>query len=286
MSLQAEFEALIANGQSSGRLWLYSNYHCNLSCRYCLTASNPLSPIRGLSPQQMIDAVKQAKELGFASVGITGGEPFLMSWMPDVLRQIAEVLPVIVLTNGTLLTRERVRTGLLSCVGLPVQIQVSVDDVRASVHDANRGEGSFNRAVGGIPWMLEQGLSVRISSTREFASAEDRTQHELEMGRWMTDLGLDNADHVGRTMVNRGHARVNDMGVQVSSEHLPADLTLTKMGAFYSPFAPTFIGAELQTDMLLCRTILPLSIPLRQLISCLRDRDPNALAASESAGFV
>lgn len=286
VSLRAEFQTLISNGQSSGRLWLYSNYHCNLSCRYCLTASSPSSPIRGLSPEQMVDAVTQAKEFGFTSVGVTGGEPFLMSWMPDVLRQIAETLPVIVLTNGTLLTRERVRAGLLSCRGLPVQIQVSVDDIRASVHDANRGVGSFNRAIAGIPWMIEQGLSVRISSTREFTSAEDRVQHDDEMGRWMTNLGLDTADHVGRTMVHRGQATVNGMGVQVSTEQLPADLTLTKMGAFYSPFAPTFVGQQLQTDMLLSRTILPLSIPLRQLISCLRDRDPNAVSASEAEGFV
>ncbi len=25
----------------SGRLWLYSNYHCKLACAYCLTESAP-----------------------------------------------------------------------------------------------------------------------------------------------------------------------------------------------------------------------------------------------------
>ena len=52
------------------------------------------------------------------------------------------------------------------------------------------------------------------------------------------------------------------MGVEVGWQMLPADLTLTRMGAFLFPFAPTFVGERLQTDMLLTRTILPLSYSL------------------------
>ena len=68
VSLGSRFTKLVEEGRSSGRLWLYSNYHCNLACRYCLTASSPLSPVRGLTKTQMTDAVSQAKDLGFTSV--------------------------------------------------------------------------------------------------------------------------------------------------------------------------------------------------------------------------
>ena len=33
--------AAIREGTLPGRLWLYANYHCNLTCAYCLTESAP-----------------------------------------------------------------------------------------------------------------------------------------------------------------------------------------------------------------------------------------------------
>ena len=286
MSLGLRFTTLVEEGHSSGRLWLYSNYHCNLACNYCLTASSPHSPVRGLTKIQMMDAVRQAKNFGFTSVGITGGEPFLLSWMPELLVEIGKIMPVIVLTNGTMLTRKRVRERLLNCRGLPVQLQISVDDPDPQVHDTQRGKGSFQRAIEGIPWLVKNGLSVRISSTRNFATQNEKKDHDERMREWMRHLGLNSDDHVARTMVQRGEALRNEMGVQVGVHLLPADLTLTRMGAFYSPFAPTFIGEMLQTDMLLTRTILPLAIPLQRLVECLETVKPEHSAATDAAGFV
>ncbi len=285
MSLQQELATVIADGQSSGRLWLYSNYHCNLACRYCLTSSSPSSPVRELLPKQMLEAVQQAKILGFQSVGITGGEPFLLSSMPALLVEIAKILPVIVLSNGTLLGRPKIREQLLHSRGLPLQIQVSVDDPDPTVHDANRGVGSFARAIAGIPWLIEQGISVRISSTRHFETLQEQRVHEQNMQHWMSELGMNSDEHVGRTMVQRGQAVEAGLGVSVETDVLPADLTLTRMGAFYSPFAPTFIGDRLQTDMLLSRTILPLQIPLRQFLNVIGQAQPSDKSADRS-GFV
>lgn len=286
MTIAAEFSSLIESGQSSGRLWLYSNYNCNLSCRYCLTSSNPKSPVRGLSKEQMLEAVKQASNLGFTSVGITGGEPFLISWMPELIYEIAQILPVIVLTNGTMLKRKEVRSHLLKCVDLPVQIQVSVDDPNPTINDINRGKGSFQRAIAGIPWLVEHGVSIRISSTRIFEDSSTHQQHDENMNAWMVHLGLNPDDYVSRTMVQRGQAVANNLGASVEWDMLPADLTLTRMGAFYSPFGPTYVEGNLQTDMLLTRTILPLDIPLRHLVDCLNTMDSSVRTPESQSGFV
>lgn len=285
MSLRQELATVIAERQSSGRLWLYSNYHCNLACRYCLTSSSPSSPVLGLSAEQMLEAVQQAQRFGFQSIGITGGEPFLLSSMPALLVEIAKILPVIVLTNGTLLRRPKIREQLLLGRGLPLQIQVSVDDPDPAVHDANRGAGSFQRAIAGIPWLIEQGISVRISSTRHFETLEEQRVHEQNMQHWMTELGMNSDEHVARTMVQRGQAVEAGLGVSVEPDVLPADLTLTRMGAFYSPFAPTFIGDRLQTDMLLTRTILPLQIPLGQFLEVIGQTQVSDKSTDRS-GFV
>ena len=133
------------------------------------------------------------------------------------------------------------------------------------VHDAQRGQGSFRRAIQEIPSLIDHGLSVRISSTRSFGTVSEQQAHDDAMQQCMMTLGLVEPGHVARRMVQRSEAQGNLLGVEVGWQMLPADLTLTRMGAFYSPFAPTFVGERLQTDMLLTRTILPLSIPLQNL---------------------
>ncbi|MGI8623302.1 MAG: radical SAM protein, partial [Solirubrobacteraceae bacterium] len=116
----------IAGGGMGGRLWLYSNYHCNLSCSYCLTESSPGVPRRALDATAILARAREARELGFTGVGITGGEPFLLAWMPALLAELAEILPVIVLSNATLFTGRRL-AAVEPLAGLPVRIQIPLD---------------------------------------------------------------------------------------------------------------------------------------------------------------
>ena len=89
--------------------------------------------------------------VGFYICGITGGEPFLQPWMPDLLADVGMILPVIVLTNGTMLTPDEYTRALLKCKDLPVQLQISVDDPDPQVHDVQRGKGSFSSCDSGNP---------------------------------------------------------------------------------------------------------------------------------------
>ncbi|MGH8999847.1 MAG: hypothetical protein ACRDY7_10720 [Acidimicrobiia bacterium] len=50
----ADVREAIERGLVSGRLWLYSNYHCNLACTYCLTESAPRVPPRLLGARRMV----------------------------------------------------------------------------------------------------------------------------------------------------------------------------------------------------------------------------------------
>src|SRR5712691_6947359 len=98
-------EQAIGEGRMGGRLWLYATYHCNLACRYCLTESSPrIADRRTLLPEAMVRAVHEAAELGLTCAGITVGETFMLSWLPDLLVEVASTLPTIVLTNATLFT--------------------------------------------------------------------------------------------------------------------------------------------------------------------------------------
>ena len=62
----------VAEGRLPGRVWMYANYHCNIACVYCLTESGPKVARRALSPDTMLAIGRQAKQLGFTHLGVTG----------------------------------------------------------------------------------------------------------------------------------------------------------------------------------------------------------------------
>jgi molybdenum cofactor biosynthesis enzyme MoaA len=59
------------------KLWIYTNYDCNLKCSYCVAKSGPNAPRRALGTENVKRLVDEAVELGFEHIFFTGGEPFL-----------------------------------------------------------------------------------------------------------------------------------------------------------------------------------------------------------------
>ena len=262
----------IAGGVIGDRVWLYSNYHCNLACAYCLTDSAPTSPRRELSAEAMVTVARQAKELGFVALGVTGGEPFLRPNMAETLAFMAEVLPTVVLSNATLFGGERL-DRLRPLADLNVAIQVSLDRVEASANDELRAPGNHDRVVEAIPRLVAAGIRVRLGTTLD----PDVEVSEVEQARLCAlhrSLGVSDEDHVVRPVVRRGRAVTSDMGVRATVADLPPELTITSDGAFWSPFGPTVREGHLDTDLLVTRTTDPLSIPASALARLVDARPP------------
>ena len=92
---------------SSWKLWLYTNFDCNLRCAYCVAESSPTAPRRALGLPVVRRIVDEAVALGFGDVYFTGGEPFLLDDIYDMLAYAAPRLRTTVLTNGMLLKGAR-----------------------------------------------------------------------------------------------------------------------------------------------------------------------------------
>ncbi len=260
----------VARGELSGRLWLYSNYHCNLRCTYCLTESAPGVARRELQPEAMLAAAHEARSLGFTGLGVTGGEPFLVPEMPALLASLAEILPVVVLSNATLFYGRRLE-ALAPLASAPVHIQVSLDRADPDDNDEMRGPENFRRVVEAIPRLVERGIGVRISTT--LADPGSVAPEELErLCELHRSLGVPDSDHVVRPVVRRGRAASADMGVAAAFDQLDPELTLTGDGAFWSPIGPTVRDGRLDTDMLLTRTTAPLATPAAALMDVLSNR--------------
>jgi len=261
----------IAEGRVGGRLWLYSNYHCNLRCTYCLTESAPGVARRALDPGKSLELAREARELGFTGVGITGGEPFLLDWMPELLAELAEILPVIVLSNATLFTGRRL-AALEPLAALPIHIQISLDSAEPQANDEMRGPENFAKVVAAIPELVRLGIGVRIATTLEDPASHDPSELD-RLCQLHRSLGVSDDDHVVRPIVRRGRAATSGLGVPAGFDELEPELTITADGAFGSPFGPTVRAGALDTDLLVTRTTSPLAVPAGALVRVAGGRD-------------
>jgi MoaA/NifB/PqqE/SkfB family radical SAM enzyme len=251
----------IRDGVLPGRLWLYANYHCNLVCTYCLTESGPRVERRELGEEGMLSLAREAADLGFTALGVTGGEPFLLPYLPELLARLAGILPLVCLSNGTVFTERRLER-LRPLAELPAAIQVSLDRPEPDANDAMRGPENFRRVVEAVPRLVDRGVRVRIATT---VTAIDDQERE-RLCALHRRLGVPDSDHVIRPIVRRGRAVDHGLGVDAGPSDLPAELTITTDGAFYSPFGPTVHGGLLDTDLLVTRTTTPLSVPASALL--------------------
>jgi MoaA/NifB/PqqE/SkfB family radical SAM enzyme len=260
--MSAGLRTAVDEGRMGDRLWLYATYHCNLACVYCLTESHPrIATRRALSRATMSRAASEARELRFGSVGITGGEVFMLPDFAETMIAVARILPVVALTNGTLFT-DRLLSRLEPLADLPAALQISLDSDEPTRNDAFRGPENFAKVMDAIPKLLERRLEVRIATTVEYQS-EDELERVCALHR---RLGIPDEHHIVRPVVRRGRAAVEEMGIELGASDVLPELTLTADGAFLHPFAPTVRHGLTDVDLLVSRQIAPLEIPLQKLL--------------------
>jgi pyruvate-formate lyase-activating enzyme/predicted phosphodiesterase len=226
------------------RLWIYTNFHCNVACDYCAVASSPQARRRSLGLARFRALVDEAVAEGFEEIYVTGGEPFVEPAIVDMLEYGASRLPTVCLTNAMLFRggrRERDLARLAGCQGLV--LQCSIDGADAETHDRWRGEGSFEQAMAGIAHARELGLPLRVAMTETPANAG-----EVEALRGLlAGVGVSGEDFAVRPLARRGFAERHGVGAAVSAAGMVPELTVTEDGLHWHP-----VGADLDSspDML------------------------------------
>ena len=89
------------------KLWIYTNYDCNLRCTYCVAESSPTAARRALAPAIIQQLVDEAQALEFDQIYFTGGEPFLLKEIFDLLEYSSQRVGTTVLTNAMLFRGKR-----------------------------------------------------------------------------------------------------------------------------------------------------------------------------------
>jgi MoaA/NifB/PqqE/SkfB family radical SAM enzyme len=237
------------------KLWLYTNYDCNLRCAYCVAESHPRAPRRGLPLATVIRLIDEALPLGFDRFCFTGGEPFLLDDIYAMLAYAAARAETTVLTNAIPL--RGIRLERLAALNSPrLTVQVSLDGAAPAHHDPYRGPGTWQQTVDGIRRLLDAGLRVRLATTETPAN----TAHLAELAAYRRSLGIPDDDHVIRPLARRGYAVE---GIDVEPATLVPEVTATVDGIYWHPLAsPT------SRDML----VTPHHFPLAEAVRCIEEQ--------------
>ncbi|GAC1353606.1 MAG: hypothetical protein NVS4B8_16350 [Herpetosiphon sp.] len=226
------------------KLWLYTNYDCNLRCSYCVAKSSPNAPRRALGLANVQRLVDEAVELGFTDVFLTGGEPFILNDIFEMLTYSSARVRTTVLTNAMLLRGARLEK-LVAIANENLVVQVSLDGGRPEDHDAYRGAGSWEKTVAGINLLQERGFRVRLSTTETPANAA----HLSKVCDFHRSLGITDEDHFVRPLAKRGYSKE---GLDLGMDNLVPELTVNVDGVFWHPLST-------DSDMQVSKKIFPLA---------------------------
>src|SRR4029079_14176881 len=226
------------------RLWLYTNFDCNLHCDYCCVRSSAKAPRRALGLERVRRIATEAVALGVSEIFVTGGEPFVLPDIGEILTACAAAAPTTVLTNGMLFAGKRLET-LRSLPRDRITFQISLDSPTPERHDLHRGAGTWIRAWKGIQRARAEGFRVRLAAT---VATEEEAE---EFRRFLDAENVEPDNRVIRRIALRGSA---NEGVALARADLMPEITITAEGVYWHP-----VGAE-DGDLLVTTEIFPLAV--------------------------
>lgn len=235
------------------KLWIYTNYDCHLRCTYCLAESTPSAARRGMDVDTVRRLVDEAVEIGFEEIFFTGGEPFILPDIFEMLAYSVDRAKTTVLTTGMLLKQKRMQS-LRQINSDKLTIQVSLDGGSAKAHDPYRGHGTWESTVGAIKHLTDHGFHVRLSTTETPAN----TDFLAEICDFHLALGIPEEDHIIRPLAKRGYS---EDGIDISMKSINPEITVNREGVFWHPLST-------DEDMRVSNCIFP----LQNAIECIEEQ--------------
>jgi radical SAM protein len=138
---------------------------CDLACRHCRAAAQPLPHPDELSFEEGKKLIDQIAALHVPIFVFTGGDPMKRADLFELIRYAASKnVHVAVTPSATpLLTREAIFKMKEAGV---VRLAISLDGSTAEIHDGFRGlPGAWARTIQAIEWANEAGIPIQVHST-------------------------------------------------------------------------------------------------------------------------
>jgi MoaA/NifB/PqqE/SkfB family radical SAM enzyme len=167
-------------------------YRCNAKCAICAYWKHPSRPADEMSLPQIREGLENVYAYGCRLINFTGGEPTLRADLEEIVNAASRLgIWTSMVTNGSLLTRERIR-GLREA-GLD-QLLISVDSTDPAIHDGHRRiPGCHRNAMACLRYLREEFLRGHRTGGM-MCAISSRNAHQVlslaalaaEAGVWMT----------------------------------------------------------------------------------------------------
>jgi hypothetical protein len=177
-------------------LWLNTGTLCNLACKSCYIESSPrndaLLYLTTAEANRFLDELEEPIE-----IGLTGGEPFMN---PDILGILDSALArghrVLVLTNAMRPMQRHAEAIIALATRYPARmsLRVSLDHYTQAVHEAERGAGTWAKAVAGLCWIAANHIPHAVAGRRLPGESEPEARAGYALLFDRTGLRLDAQD--------------------------------------------------------------------------------------------
>jgi uncharacterized Fe-S cluster-containing radical SAM superfamily protein len=191
---QAPFRALET-------LWFNTGTLCNLACATCYIESSPtndaLAYLSAADVARYLDEIERGR-LPVREIGFTGGEPFMNKAMVPILADtLGRGFPALVLTNAMRPMRrfEADLLDLRAAYGDRLTLRVSLDHHSAAVHEAERGPGTWAKAIDGLQWLARNGFRIAVAGRALPGESEAEARAGYAQLFDKLALGIDPHDH-------------------------------------------------------------------------------------------
>ncbi len=160
-------------------------YACNNACPHCYNEPERFA-MESLPVEGWYRVLDKLVDIGVPHIILTGGEPTLLPFLPDVIRYADGLGQIVGMnTNGRRLSAPGLAATLVEA-GLN-HVQVTLESCFPEVHDRMVGTpGAFNETVQGIRNALASGLHTITNTT----VTRENQDHVLDTIRFVHDLGL------------------------------------------------------------------------------------------------
>ncbi len=230
---------------------------CNERCVHCYADSSP--QVRAvLSRRTCLGVIDDAATLGFRRVQLTGGDPLLCRFLPDLAARIgAWGMTCEIYTNGLLLKDEVVR----SLVPHGVRFAFSFYSADAVVHERiTRTPGSHALTLRAIERALAAGVPTRVSV---IAMAENAPQLPATV-ELLRQVGVEEVGVAASYAVGRGDRFSGELSMSLHGSHRGKAPGVQKQPRRRGSLCVTYRGEV--TPCIFNRTDVLGHVPARRLV--------------------
>lgn len=152
------YKTLKPCGELTKRSRLFTGYGCNIRCKFCFYKDEKHTDIKPLIYQQL----EQGRRYGIKDWDISGGEPSILPYWFDMLKDMKDFRNIACITNGyKFADPEFIEKSRI--YGLN-ELLFSLHGSTAEIHDKMTGvKGSFDRIVTALSNARYLGYTIRIN---------------------------------------------------------------------------------------------------------------------------